>query len=184
MELKFENCCTLTREALLAMNRKNQNPVFLAAVVVLSVAYIVNGVRGAIAGYPSALIMPVLFAAILGLFARFLPDMQAGAEYRKNLRAYGRDARCITKFYDDAFEVENLTAGNSARIPYTRIRKVAEDDRYVFLLLDTRVISPVDKTDFINGSAEDFSAFIRQKAENTTRRKHKRTDEGNPGALS
>ena len=178
MELKYENCCTLTKDALIAMNRKNQKPVFIAAVAVLCLAYIVNGVRGVIAGYPSALVLPLVCAAVLGAFAYFLPLMQAGAEYRKNLRAYGRDARCITKFYDDAFEVENLTTGNSARIPYTRIRKVAEDGRYVFLLLDTRVISPVDKTDFITGTAEDFSDFIKQKAENTKRRRSSRGDKG------
>jgi hypothetical protein len=65
--------------------------------------------------------------------------------------------------------VENLTNGKIASIPYTRIRKVAEDERYVFLLLDTRVISPVDKTDFIGGKAEDFVPFITATAVNTRR---------------
>ena len=87
------------------------------------------------------------------------------------LAAFGRDARCITKFYDDRFVVENLTTGKEASIPYARIRKVAEDERYVFLLLDTRIISPVDKSDFINGSAEDFAEFIKAKAVNTVRRR-------------
>jgi hypothetical protein len=47
--------------------------------------------------------------------------------------------------------------------------RVAEDERYIFLLLDTRVISPVDKTDFIGGTAEDFLPFITAKAVNTKR---------------
>ncbi len=173
MELKFENCCTLTKEALQAMNRKNRNPVFTAAVIVLCAAYLVNGVRAAIAGYPTGLIAPVVCALVLGAFAYFLPRMQAWLEYRKNLMAYGRDARCITKFYEDRFVVENLTTGKEATIPYTRIRKVAEDERYVFLLLDTRIISPVDKSDFINGTAEDFAPFITEKAVNTRRRSEK-----------
>jgi hypothetical protein len=171
MELRFENCCTLTKEALVAMNRRNRNPVFTAAVFVMCAAYLVNGVRSAIAGSPAGLISPVLCAAALGAFAYFLPSMQAWFEYRKNLRAYGRDARCITKFYDDRFVVENLTTGKEATIPYARIRKVAEDERYVFLLLDTRIISPVDKNDFINGTAEDFTGFIKAKAVNTVRRR-------------
>ena len=65
--------------------------------------------------------------------------------------------------------VENLTNGTTASIAYGRIRKVAEDERYVFLLLDTRVISPVDKTDFIGGTAEEFMPFITAKAVNTKR---------------
>lgn len=170
MEVKFENCCTLTKEALLAMNRRNRNPVFTAAVIVLCAAYLVNGVRATVAGYPSGLIAPLVCALVLGAFAYFLPNMQAGLEYRKNLAAFGRDARCITKFYEDRFVVENLTNGKNSSIPYARIRKVAEDERYVFLLLDTRIISPVDKQDFIQGAAEDFSSFIRAKAVNTTRR--------------
>ncbi len=170
MELRFENCCTMTKEALLAMTRRNRNPVFTAAVVVLCAAYLVNGVRAAIAGYPSGLIAPLICAAVLGAFAYFLPNMQAWLEYRKNLAAFGRDARCITKFYDDRFVVENLTTGKEASIPYTRIRKIAEDERYVFLLLDTRIVSPVDKSDFINGKAEDFTPFIKARAVNTTRR--------------
>ena len=169
MESKFENCCTLTKEALLAMNRKNRNPVFTAAVVVLCVAYLVNGVRSALAGYPSGLIAPLVCAVVLGAFAYFLPNMQAWFEYRKNLTAFGRDARCITKFYDDRFVVENLTTGKEASISYARIRKVSEDERYIFLLLDTRIISPVDKGDFLSGSAEDFAEFIRGKAANTVR---------------
>ena len=96
--------------------------------------------------------------------------MQAWFEYRKNLAAYGRDAKCITKFYADRFVVENLTRGKESSIPYVRIRKVSEDERYIFLLLDTRVILPVDKQDFIQGSAEDFAEFIKQRAVNTTRR--------------
>ena len=171
MELRFENCCTLTKEALLAMNRKNRNPVFTAAVVVLCAAYLVNGVRAAMAGYPTGLIAPIACAVVLGVFAYFLPNLQAWFEYRKNLAAFGRDARCITKFYDDRFVVENLTTGKEASIPYARIRKVAEDERYVFLLLDTRIISPVDKSDFINGSVEDFAEFIKAKAVNTVRRR-------------
>ena len=169
MEVKFENCCTLTKEALLAMNRKSRNPVFVAAVIVLCVAYLVNGIRAAIAGYPSALVLPFVFAAVLGAFAYFLPNMQAALEYRKNLVAFGREAKCITKFYDDKFVVENLTNGTTASISYGRIRRVAEDERYIFLLLDTRVISPVDKTDFIGGTAEDFLPFITTKAVNTKR---------------
>ena len=170
MELRFENCCTMTKEALLAMTRRNRNPVFTAAVVVLCAAYLVNGVRAALAGYPSGLIAPLICAAVLGVFAYFLPNMQAWLEYRKNLAAFGRDARCITKFYDDRFVVENLTTGKEATIPYTRIRKIAEDERYVFLLLDTRIVSPVDKNDFINGTAEDFTPFIKARAVNTARR--------------
>lgn len=170
MEVKFENCCTLTKEALLAMNRRNRNPVFTAAVFVLCAAYLVNGVRAAAAGYPAGLIAPLVCAVVLGAFAYFLPNMQAWFEYRKNLAAFGRDARCITKFYDDRFVVENLTSGKNSSIPYTRIRKVAEDERYVFLLLDTRIISPVDKSDFISGSAEEFKPFITARAVNTTRR--------------
>ncbi len=173
MEIKFENCCTLTKDALLAMNRKNRNPVFTAAVVVLCAAYLVNGARAAIAGYPSGLIAPVIAAVVLGSFAYFLPNMQAWFEYRKNLAAFGRDAKCITKFYDDRFVVENLTNGKVSPISYGRIRKVAEDERYVFLLLDTRIISPVDKNDFISGTAEDFADFIRARAVNTTRQKGK-----------
>ncbi|MBQ3480935.1 MAG: YcxB family protein [Oscillospiraceae bacterium] len=171
MEVKFENCCTLTKEALLAMNRKNRNPVFTAAVVVLCAAYLVNGIRAAMAGYPTGLIAPLVCAVVLGVFAVFLPNMQAWFEYRKNLAAFGRDARCITKFYDDRFVVENLTTGKEASIPYVRIRKVAEDDRYIFLLLDTRIISPVDKSDFLNGTAEEFAEFIKARAVNTVRRR-------------
>ena len=169
MEVKFENCCTLTRDALLAMNRRNRNPIFVAAVFVLCAAYLVNGVRAAIAGYPSGLAAPLICAVVLGVFAYFLPNMQAAVEYRKNAVAFGREARCITKFYDDKFVVENLTNGKIASIPYTRIRKVAEDERYVFLLLDTRVISPVDKTVLIGGKAEDVVPFITAKAVNTRR---------------
>ena len=69
MELRFENCCTLTKEALLAMNRKNRNPVFTAAVIVLCAAYLVNGVRAAMAGYPTGLIAPIACAVVLGVFA-------------------------------------------------------------------------------------------------------------------
>ncbi|HAJ66521.1 MAG TPA: hypothetical protein DCM61_08115, partial [Clostridiales bacterium] len=89
MEVKFENCCTLTKDALLAMNRKSRNPVFVAAVIVLCVAYLVNGVRAAIAGYPGALILPLVSAVVLGAFAYFLPNMQTALEYRKNLVAFG-----------------------------------------------------------------------------------------------
>ena len=170
MELKFENCCTLTKDALRAMNRSNRNPVFTAAVVVLCAAYLVNGVRAAIAGYPAGLIAPLACALVLGAFAWFLPDLQTFFEYRKNQAAYGRDAKCITKFYDDKFVVENLTSGKIANIPYARIRKVTEDGRYLFLLLDTRIISPVDMEDFLSGTAGDFGPFIRAKATNTTRR--------------
>lgn len=170
MESLFENCCTLTKGALLAMNRSNRNPVFTAAVFVIGAAYIVNGIRSAIAGYPSGLILPLIFAALLGAFCYFLPNLQAWFEYRKNLLAFGREARCITKFYDEKFVVENLTNGKEASIPYARIRKVSEDENYVFLLLDTRIISPVDKRDFLRGTAEDFAEFIKRKAVNTTRR--------------
>ena len=170
MELKFENCCTLTKDALLAMNRRNRNPVFTLAVFVIGAAYLVNGARAAIAGYPTGLIAPLICAVLLGLFAYFLPNMQTFFEYRKNKLAYGRDARCITKFYEDKFVVENLTNGKEASISYGRIRKVAEDERYVFLLLDTRIISPVDKNEFLRGTAEDFAAFITLKAVNTKRR--------------
>ena len=170
MEILFENCCTLTKDALLSMNRKSRNPVFVAAVIVLCAAYLVNGVRAAIAGYPAALILPLASAVVLGAFAYFLPNLQAVLEYRKNLMAYGRDAKCITKFYGDKFVVENLSNGQTSPISYGRIRRVAEDERYVFLLLDTRIISPVDKTDFIKGSTEDFLSFINSKAVNTTRR--------------
>ncbi len=169
MEILFENCCTLTKEALLAMNRRNRNPVFTAAVVVIGAAYVVNGIRSAIAGYPSGLILPLICAALLGAFAYFLPNFQTFFEYRKNLAAFGRDARCITKFYDDKFVVENLTNGKNASIPYTRIRKVSEDENYIFLLLDTRIISPVDKSEFLQGTAEDFAEFIKRKAVNTKR---------------
>ena len=169
MEILFENCCTLTKEALLAMNRKNRNPVFTAAVVVLCVAYLVNGIRAAIAGYPAGLIAPLICAVVLGGFAYFLPNFQTFFEYRKNLAAYGRDARCITKYYDDRFVVENLTNGKTSSIPYARIRKVSEDERYLFLLLDTRIISPVDKSEFLQGTAEDFAEFIARKAVNTKR---------------
>lgn len=169
MEILFENCCTLTKGALLAMNRKNRNPVFTAAAVVICAAYLVNGIRSAAAGYPAGLIAPILCAVLLGAFAYFLPNMQAFFEYRKNLAAFGRDARCITKFYDDRFVVENLTNGKNASISYARIRKVAEDERYIFLLLDTRIISPVDKGEFLQGTAEDFAEFIRLKAVNTKR---------------
>ena len=170
MDVLFENCCSLTKEALLAMNRRNRNPVFTAAVFVICAAYIVNGIRSAIEGYSSGLIAPLICAVVLGVFGYFLPNLQAWFEYRKNLLAFGRDARCITKFYDDKFVVENLTTGKTASISYSRIRKVSEDERFVFLLLDTRIISPVDKNDFIQGSAEDFSEFIRARAVNTTRR--------------
>lgn len=170
MEIKFENCCTLTKSALVAMNRKSRSPLFLATVVVLCLSYLYSGVRSAIAGYPSALIAPVVAAAALGAFAYFLPRVQAAIEYRKNLVAFGREARCITKFYEDKFVVENLSNGKTSPISYARIRRVAEDERYVFLLLDTRIISPVDKTDFIKGTAEDFLPFISAKAVNTTRR--------------
>lgn len=170
MEVKFENCCTLTKDALVAMNRKSRNPVFTAAVIVLCAYYVVNAIRSAIAEYHRGIIVSLICAAVLGTFGYFLPNILAWFEYRKNLTAFGRDARCITKFYDDRFVVENLTTGKDASIPYTRIRKVAEDERYVFLLLDTRIISPVDKNDFINGTAEDFAEFIRARAVNTTRR--------------
>jgi hypothetical protein len=171
MEVRFENCCTLTKDALLAMNRSNRNPIFTAAVFVLCAAYLVNGIRAAMAGYPSGLIAPIVCAAVLGAFGYFLPNLQAWFEYRKNLTAFGRDARCITKFYDDRFVVQNLTTGKDASIPYARIRKVSEDERYIFLLLDTRIISPVDKNDFIGGSAEAFADFIRARAVNTKRRR-------------
>ena len=170
MEVRFENCCTLTKDALLAMNRGNRNPVFTATAIVMCIAFLVNGLRAAIAGYPAGLVVPFLCALALGAFALFLPNLQTFFEYRKNWAAYGRDARCITKFYDDRFVVENLTNGKDASIPYARIRKVSEDTRYIFLLLDTRIISPVDKEDFISGRPEDFAAFIRAKATNTTRR--------------
>lgn len=170
MEIKFENCCTLTRDALLSMNKKSQNPLFRAAVAVLCVSFLYSGVRGAMAGYPSALITPAIAAAALGCFAYFLPRIQAFIEYNKNLVAFGREAKCITKFYDDKFVVENLSNGKVSPIPYARIRRVIEDDRYVFLVLDTRIISPVDKTDFLKGTAEDFLPFINTKAVNTTRR--------------
>lgn len=173
MEIKFENCCTLTRDALLSMNRKSQNPLFLATVAVLCACFLYTGVRGAMAGYPSALIVPVIAAAALGCFAWFLPRIQAFFEYRKNLIAFGREARCITKFYDDKFVVENLSNGKLSPIPYARIRRVVEDERYVFLLLDTRIISPVDKSGFLKGAAEDFVSFIDAKAVNTTRRGEK-----------
>lgn len=173
MEAKFQNCCTLTRDALLAMNRSNRNPVFTAAVFVLCAAYLVNGVRSAVAGYPSGLIAPLICAAVLGTFAWFLPNILTFFEYRKNQIAYGRDAKCITKFYDDKFVVENLTADKTANISYGRIRKVSEDENYVFLLLDTRIIAPVDKNDFLSGSAEEFLEFIRAKATNTTRGREK-----------
>ncbi len=169
MEILFENCCTLTKGALLAMNRKNRNPVFTAAAVVICAAYLVNGIRSAAAGYPAGLIAPILCAVLLGAFAYFLPHFQTFFEYRKNLAAFGRDARCITKFYDDRFVVENLTNGKNASISYARIRKVAEAERYIFLLLDTRIISPVDKGEFLQGTAEDFAEFIRLKAVNTKR---------------
>ena len=90
MEVKFENCCTLTRDALLAMNRRNRNPIFVAAVFVLCAAYLVNGVRAAIAGYPSGLAAPLICAVVLGVFAYFLPNMQAAVEYRKNAVAFVR----------------------------------------------------------------------------------------------
>ena len=170
MEILFENCCTLTKQALLAMNRKNRNPVFTAAVFVLCAYYVVNGIRSAVAEYPRGIVVSLVCAAVLGAFGYFLPHLQAWFEYRKNLLAFGRDARCITKFYDDRFVVENLTNGKTASIPNARIRKVSEDERYVFLLLDTRIISPVDKTDFITGTAEDFADFIKVRAINTTRR--------------
>lgn len=170
MEVKFENCCTLTKDALMSMMRRNRNPVFTAAAAVLCLAFVVNAIRAAMAGFLSDMISQLVGAAALGLFAYFLPNMQAWFEYRKNLAAFGRDARCITKFYDDRFSVENLTNGKTSSIPYARIRKVAEDERYIFLLLDTRIISPVDKNDFLTGSAEDFAEFIRMKAVNTTRR--------------
>ena len=169
MDVLFENCCTLTKEALLAMNRRNRNPVFTAAVFVICAAYIVNGIRSAIAGYSSGLIAPLICAVVLGAFAYFLPNLQAWFEYRKNLLAFGREARCITKFYDEKFVVENLTNGKEASIPYARIRKVSEDENYVFLLLDTRIISPVDKREFLQGTAEDFAEFIRRRAVNTKR---------------
>ena len=70
MELRFENCCTLTKEALLAMNRQNRNPVFTAAVIVLCTAYLVNGIRSAAAGYPSGLIAPLVCAAVFGEIGR------------------------------------------------------------------------------------------------------------------
>ena len=170
MELKFENCCTLDRAALLAMNRCSRNPVFTAAAIVIGAAYLFNGVRAAIAGYPAGLIAPVICAALLGLFAYYLPNMQASAEFRKNRAAYGRDANCITKFYEDKFVVENLSSGRTTSIPYARIRKVTESEDFYFLLLDTRIISPVDKRDFLVGTAEGFGEFIRAKATNTTRR--------------
>ena len=170
MEVKFENCCSLTKDALLSMNRSNRNPVFTVTAIVLCAAFVVNGIRAAMAGYYIGLISPLLCAAVLGLFTFFLPNMQAWFEYRKNLAAFGRDARCITKFYDDRFTVENLTTGKTASIPYARIRKISQDERYVFLLLDTRIISPVDKQDFINGSEEEFMPFISAKAINTKRR--------------
>lgn len=173
MEVKFENCCTLTKDALLAMMRRSRNPVFTAAVFVLCAAYLVSGVRAAINGYPSGLIAPIVAALVLGSFAYFLPNLQAWFEYRKNLAAFGRDASCITKFYDEKFVVENLTNGKVSPISYARIRRVAEDERYFFLLLDTRIISPVDKNDFITGTAESFSDFIRAKAVNTVRRREK-----------
>ena len=173
MELKYENCCTLTKDALLSMNRSNRNPVFTAAVFVLCAAYLVNGVRSAVAGYPSGLIAPVICAVVLGTFAWFLPNLQTFFEYRKNAIAYGRDAKCITKFYDDKFVVENLTADKTANISYGRIRKVTEDGNYIFLLLDTRIIAPVDKNDFLSGTAEEFLGFIRSKAVNTARGKGK-----------
>ena len=62
MEILFENCCTLTKDALLSMNRKSRNPVFVAAVIVLCAAYLVNGVRAAMAGYPTGLIAPIACA--------------------------------------------------------------------------------------------------------------------------
>ena len=169
MEILFENCCTLTKDALLAMNRKNRNPVFTVAVFVICTAYLVNGVRSAAAGYPTGLIAPIVCAVILGAFAYFLPNFQTFFEYRKNLAAFGRDARCITKFYDEKFVVENLTNGKNASISYSRIRKVSEDENYIFLLLDTRIISPVDKHEFLQGTAEDFAEFIQRKAVNTKR---------------
>lgn len=169
MEVKFENCCTLTKDALLAMNKKSTNPVFTATVIVLCLALVVNGVRAAIDGYPQGLVTPLLGAAALAAFAYFLPRVQGAIEYRKNLIAFGREAKCITKFYDDKFVVENLSNGKISPISYSRIRKVADDERYVFLLLDTRIISPVDKNDFIVGTAEDFLSFIDGKAVNTKR---------------
>ena len=176
MEPRFENCCTLTKEALRSMMKRNRNPVFTAAVIALSAAYLYRGLRAALAGSPSALIVPLITSAALCAFAWLLPEAQAWLEHRKNLMAYGRDAKCITKFYEDRFVVDNLTADESIPIPYTRIRKVAEDERYLFLLLDTRVISPVDKSDFLRGTAEEFSGFIRAKAVNTSRRRSDKPD--------
>ena len=169
MEVKFENCSTLDKGALLAMNLRNRNPVFTAAAAVMSVYFIYSGIRSALAGSPLSLLTALLYTAILAGFWFALPRVQAALEYRRNQVAYGRDARCITKFYADRFSVENLAANKTLNIAYTHIRKVSEDERYVFLLLDSRVVSLVDKDGFIRGSAGDFSAFIRSKAVNTSR---------------
>ena len=169
MEFTFENCSTLSRDALLAMNLRNRNPVYTTATVVVGVYFLYYGVRSAIEGSMSALLTGLLCALLLAAFWYFLPRMQAGIEYKRNQIAYGRDAKCITKFYDERFSVENLAANKTLNISYNRIRKVSEDERYLFLLLDSRVIALVEKSGFLRGTAEDFGAFIRKKAVNTRR---------------
>ena len=171
MELKFENCCSLTKETLLAMQRKSRNPIFLAAVIVLCVAYIVNGVRDVIAGYPEAMILPLVFSAALGLFAYFLPNILASVENRKNVRKYGREPKCITKFYDEKFVVENITAGSTVNVYYTRVVNFVQDERYIFIMLDNKSIAPLDKQDFITGTAEELMSFLETRDTKLRKRK-------------
>ena len=160
MELKFENCCTMTKSALLAMHRRSRNIVFVAAVIVICLAYIVNGVRGVLAGYPTAIISPLACAVVLGVFAYFLPNIFAAIENRKNMRKFGREPKCITKFYDEKFVVENITAGSTVNVYYTRVVNIVEDARYIFIMLDNKSIAPVDREDFISGTPEGLLEFL------------------------
>lgn len=160
MEIRFENCCTLTKETLLAMHRRSRNAVFVTAVIVICAAYIINGVRGVIAGYPLAILPPLLCAAALGAFAYFLPNIFAWVENRRNLRKFGREPRCITKFYDEKFVVENITASSTVNVYYTRVVNIVEDADYIFIMLDNKSIAPMDKRDFITGTPGELLKFL------------------------
>ena len=95
MELKFENTSTLDKNALLTMNLSSRNPVFTAAVLVVSVYFLFSAVRSAIGGALSGLLTGLLYTLILAGFWYLLPRAQASLEYRRNSMAYSRDPKCI-----------------------------------------------------------------------------------------
>lgn len=140
----------------------------LVIVIIAAIQTLIMSARGGVSGQAGIFFIFSAFMAVMAFIVEWRTLKQrmervVMAKSAKRMRQAGKaqgDKEEIY-WYDDCcvIEAEDITS----RYQYTGLKKIREEEKYIFLTFGGKIIVMVDKDEFRKGKPEKFKKFIEEK---------------------